>query len=106
MEDDSEDLGYLGTYGVMIVPPPPGEYGGWLVTVARWNEDLENYLPSHEGPIFESEEEAVREVRRALTWLEERGEETNLIDVWEHMQQQLSGDRLQKIDPDENTAGW
>ncbi len=88
MFEDDDDVGYLASYGVMIVPPPVRDPGGWFVTITRWSDQTENYVPSQEGPIVETQEEAMAEAQGALAWLMRRGDETNLIEVWEQLQRQ------------------
>src|SRR5947209_20210755 len=89
MNDDAptgrEQQSLLGGYGVLVVPPSDSG-GGWLVTVAGWNEELERYSTSGEGPIFETEDEAMREATRVIGWLRDESTEFDPADAWERMQ--------------------
>lgn len=105
-EDDEDEASYLSSYGVMIVPPPADDPGGWFVTITRWNEQNENYIPSQEGPIVETQEEAVAEAERALAWLMHRGEETNLIEVWEQLQRQKAASEARLEGPADPYQSW
>lgn len=105
-EDDDDRLGYLASYGVMIVPPPERDPGGWFVTITRWSDVAENYIPSQEGPIVETEQEAMAEAQRALAWLIHRGEETNLIEVWEQMQRHRAAAESRLQEPPNRSPGW
>jgi hypothetical protein len=92
LEEESDDQGYLATYGVVIVPPPPEQEGGWFVALARWNEEAEAYSASMDGPIFETREEAMEEANKVLDWIAERGEREDLIQIWEQMQKTRNQD--------------
>lgn len=105
-EDEDDDLGYLASYGVMIVPPPERDPGGWFVTITRWNDKAENYIPSQEGPIVETREEALEEAQRALAWLVQRGDETNLIEVWEQMQREKAAAESRTQEPPSLWQSW
>jgi len=89
---DMDDQGYLATYGVVLVPPPPEQEGGWFVALAGWNDEAEAYLASTDGPIFESREEAMEEANKVLVWIAEKGERQDLIQIWEQMQKTRSED--------------
>lgn len=110
IEEDLDDLGLLGQNGVLIVPPNDPE-GGWFVTVSSWNEDMEQYAVSLDGPIFESKEEALEEVQKLLDWILQQDGPGNLVRAWEAMQRSLSKegtpvdeDRLGN--DDQNEPGW
>lgn len=92
LDEESEDQGYLATYGVVIVPPPPEQEGGWFVALAQWNNEAEAYMASTDGPIFESREEAMEEANKVLDWIAEKGEREDLIQIWEQMQKARSED--------------
>ena len=85
--EQDDELGLLGTYGVLVVPAPPHREGGWLVTLSAWDSDDEQYLAGPEGPIFDSRDEAMQEAVRIMDWLAERPGETNLMEAWTQMQQ-------------------
>jgi hypothetical protein len=82
---DREQQSLLGGYGVLVVPPSDSD-GGWLVTVAGWDDKAEHYTTSGEGPIFETEDEAMREATRVIVWLRDESTEFNPADAWERMQ--------------------
>lgn len=89
MDDDPtsprEQQSLLGAYGVVVVPPSP-EGGGWLVSVVGWNEDSEQYTTSGEGPIFDTEDEAMREATRVIAWLRDDNTDFDPATAWERMQ--------------------
>lgn len=84
---DSDELGLLGAYGVLVVPAPANRDGGWLVTLSVWQEDEERYVAGTDGPIFDSRDEAVQEAGRIMDWLATRSDDENLLEVWAQMQQ-------------------
>jgi hypothetical protein len=81
----SDQQSYLGAYGVVVVPPS-AQGGGWLVSVAGWDEGSERYATSGEGPIFETEEEAMREATRVIAWLRDDNTDFDPAAAWERMQ--------------------
>ena len=86
-DPDSDQLGLLGTYGVLVVPAPPHRDGGWLVTLSVWNEDQDWYVAGTDGPIFDSRDEALQEATRIMDWIGTRSEDENLFEAWAQMQQ-------------------
>ncbi|HEX6507468.1 MAG TPA: hypothetical protein VF221_07540 [Chloroflexota bacterium] len=93
-DEQTDDLGFLGMYGVLVVPAPTGKTGGWFVTLSAWDDEDETYIAGTDGPIFESREEAMQEANRIVDWLAERSEDENLMDVWAQMQQMRSEGEL------------
>lgn len=81
-----EGEGYLAKYGVAIVPPPPDGSGGWFVALTYWSDEMEAYVASGDGPIVESREEALAEAGKVLDWIASRGNQDNLVQVWEQAQ--------------------
>jgi hypothetical protein len=82
---DEEPEGYIGGYGVLIVPPE-SESGGWLVSVAGWDSGAERYVTTGEGPIFETRAEATAEAERVIDWLGRRDTDLDPAYVWQTMQ--------------------
>jgi hypothetical protein len=93
-EEQSQDLGFLGMYGVLVVPAPGDRSGGWFVTLSVWDDEDETYIAGTDGPIFESRQEALDEANRIIDWLASRPEDENLMDVWAQMQQMRSEGEL------------
>lgn len=85
--DSSSELGYLGMYGVLVVPAPNEGSGGWFVTLSAWDDEDETYIAGTDGPILETREEAMQEANRIVDWLANRSDDENLMDVWAQMQQ-------------------
>lgn len=75
-----------GQYGVVIVPPG-GQDGTWLVTVARWDGARETYVASSDGPLLETRADALAEAERVMDWLAQQRTD-NLMQVWRQMQEQ------------------
>ncbi len=84
--DSGEELGLLGSYGVLIVPAPPNPAGGWFVTLSAWNAERERFEAGTDGPIFDTREDAMQEAARVMDWLATRSDTENLVDVWAQMQ--------------------
>jgi hypothetical protein len=84
------DVG-MGEYGVLVVPPM-GDGGGWLVSVAAWNVSSESYVSSGAGPILDSQEEAVTEATRVMAWLREHAGEFDAAHVWDRLQRARAAD--------------
>jgi hypothetical protein len=84
---DSDELGLLGTYGVLVVPAPAHRDSGWLVTLSEWQDDEERYVAGADGPIFNTRDEALQEAGRIMDWLATRSDDENLLEVWAQMQQ-------------------
>ncbi len=87
VDESNEELGLLGSYGVMVVPAPADRAGGWFVTLSVWDEDQECYVAGSDGPIFDNREDALREATRILDWVASRSGDDNLFEVWAQMQQ-------------------
>jgi hypothetical protein len=87
IDGDSDELGLLGAFGVLVVPAPSNRDGGWFVTLSVWDEDEERYVAGSDGPIFDSRDEALKEAVRIMDWVASRPEDENLLDAWAQMQQ-------------------
>lgn len=90
MEDEQGDAvegehAPLGVYGVLIIPPT-AEDGGWLISVAGWDPDLERYVAGGEGPILETREEALQEADRVMDWLQTSEDVSDPVHAWDRMQ--------------------
>jgi hypothetical protein len=83
---ESDNTGALGGYGVVIVPPV-GNRGSWLITLASWDEEAEAYGASTDGPLLDTREEALHEAGKVLDWLDEQGGNGDLAKIWEQMQE-------------------
>lgn len=84
----------LGTYGVLVVPAPPNRDGGWLVTLAVWDQIEERYVAGTDGPIFDNRDEALQESVRIMDWVANRSDDGNLLEVWAQMQQLSSEEEM------------
>lgn len=82
------DLGYLGEYGVLIVPPSD-ESGAWFVTLASWDDEAEAYGAGTDGPLLGSREQAMEQAGRVLDWLAAQKGQGDLTRVWLDMQANL-----------------
>lgn len=85
--DDGDQGGLIGEFGVVIVPPN-GDGGAWLVTLGRWDADREMYLASSDGPLLDSREDAFDEARKVIDWLGQNRGSDHLVRVWRQMQEQ------------------
>jgi hypothetical protein len=88
MDEETEDRGFLGEYGVVIVPPSD-HADQWFVTLAGWNVESESYVAGTDGPIVETREEALEEAGKVMDWLATQPPDTDLLKVWEQMQQDM-----------------
>ena len=88
MDEDGGVLGFLGEYGVVIVPPSHAE-GQWFVTLATWDDESESYFAGTDGPLRETREEALEEAGKVMDWLAAQPHDVDLTRVWEQMQQDL-----------------
>ena len=104
-EGTTDENGYLASYGVAIVPPPPHADGGWFVTLTHWNENAELYVGTPNGPIFETREEAMDEAQKVLDWIDEQDASEDLARVWEQMQSARS-ERQPWATKRHNSMGW
>lgn len=86
IDGDSDELGLLGTYGVLVVPAPSNRDGGWFVTLAVWDDDAERYVAGSDGPIFDSRDEAVQVATNLMDWIMSRPEDEDLLTPWAQMQ--------------------
>jgi hypothetical protein len=93
-DGNTDDLGLLGRYGVLIVPAPATEDGGWFVTIAAWDDDHARYTAGTDGPIFDSREDATAEAARVMDWMATRSGDENLLDVWAQMQRYNSEEEV------------
>jgi hypothetical protein len=89
--ENGDDTGYVAAYGAMIIPPSSPE-GGWLVTLAEWDEEAERYVASMDGPIFDSQDEAFQSASDLLRRIEASGEDDDLMKMWEAFQADRSQD--------------
>jgi hypothetical protein len=94
MQDEQRELGLLGEYGVVIVPPSDSSRQ-WFVTLAAWDDESESYVAGTDGPICETRGEALEEAGRVMDWLETQPSEADLMKVWEQMQQTLGPSEVQ-----------
>jgi hypothetical protein len=85
-DGDPEEFGLLGDYGVLVVPAPSERAGGWFVTLAAWDDDVERYIAGSDGPIFDSREEALQVASNLMDWVASRPEDENLLVGWAQMQ--------------------
>lgn len=97
--DESQDLGYIAAYGVMIVPPSERDNGGWMVTLTEWREQAETYAASMDGPIFETRQEALDEANKVLDWISDLGNRDDLMRIWEEGQRDIRRRDLEEDDP-------
>jgi hypothetical protein len=105
MESD-EETGYLTVYGVMIVPPSSPE-GGWFVTLAEWDQAVERYSASMDGPMFESQDEAFESARDLLKRIEASGEDDDLMKMWEAYQaERVQGEPWAQPQGNPHSRGW
>lgn len=104
--NDGEDQGgYLGEYGVLIVPATD-DSGAWFVTLASWDEEAEAYGAGTDGPLFGSREEAVEHAGAVLNWLETQQGQGDLTRVWEQMQDQIGAEATnQQFPPNRDPWG-
>lgn len=86
--EETDELGYLGEYGVVIVPPTD-DSGAWFVTLASWDDEAEAYGAGTDGPLFGSREEAMEQAAVVLNWLETQKGQGDLTRLWEQMQDQI-----------------
>ena len=94
-ETPTDELGYLGEYGVLIVPPT-SEQGQWFVGLASWDEEAEAYGATSDGPLLESRDEALQMANRVLDWLATQHGEGDLARAWEQMQEQLGAQDMEQ----------
>ncbi len=97
---ETDELGYLGEYGVLIVPPT-GAPGQWLVGLAAYDADAEEYAAGTDGPLLTSREEAIEMAGRVLDWLARQTGDEDLIRVWQQMQEQLGAADMEQQWPPE-----
>jgi hypothetical protein len=84
-EETPEQFDPLSMYGVLVVPPT-GEHGGWLISVSGWNAGTEAYISAGSGPIFETRDEAMAEAARVLSWLQDSADDFDAADMWDRLQ--------------------
>lgn len=89
MSVEGEDLGLLGRYGVVIVPPSQST-GEWFVTLASWDAEGQSYVTGTDGPIVSDRQEALEQANRVLDWLERQEDGEDLQRVWERMQRHIT----------------
>lgn len=99
-DTDTGELGYLGEYGVIIVPPT-SETGQWFVGLAAYDADNEEYAAGTDGPLVTSREEALQMAGRVFDWLARQTGEEDLIRIWQQMQEQLGAADLEQQWPPE-----
>lgn len=75
----------LRRHGVVVAPPQEAG-GGWLVSVCAWDDRLGSYVSRGEGPILDSEGEAMEESARALHWIASLPSDVDPIQAWERLQ--------------------
>ena len=83
------EQGYLGPYGVLIVPPA-NRSGEWFVTLSVWDDDLEGYRAGTEGPLLASREEAMRDAAKVMDWLADLPADADVPRLWTQMQQTIA----------------
>jgi hypothetical protein len=95
MDEDAEDRGLLGEYGVVIVPPSD-HTNQWFVTLAAWDDESQAYVAGTDGPIRETKEEALEEVGKVMDWLAAQPPDSDLTKLWEQMQQDIGPPEVQQ----------
>lgn len=75
----------LRRHGVVVVSPE-ADGGGWLVSVCAWDARLESYASRGEGPILDSEAEAMEESARAQRWIASLPQDVDPIQAWAQLQ--------------------
>lgn len=90
-DDESGDYerGYLGQYGVLVVPPE-GRSGEWFVTLSVWDQRAETYTAGTEGPLLGSREEALRDAAKVMDWLSTLPHDADVPRLWTQMQQTIA----------------
>jgi hypothetical protein len=90
-DEHGEETGGMGEFGVLIVPPADVT-GGWLVSVAAWDAAGEGFASTGAGPILDTQEEALAEATRVMTWLREHAGEFDAAQVWDRLQRARAAD--------------
>jgi len=93
-QEPGSDLGYLGQYGVLVVPAPLHADGAWFVTLTRWDTGNETYTATAEGPMFETRRDALDEAERLIDWIAEHQDEDDVARTWDLMRQELAREEM------------
>ena len=91
MTESAGEVDYLGTYGVVIVPPDEDD-GQWFVTLATWKDDSEAYVAAADGPMRDTQEEAMEEAFKVIHWLRTQSRDDDLGRIWQGMQDQVGSE--------------
>jgi hypothetical protein len=91
--NEADDRGYLGEFGVVIVPPGDSE-DRWFVGLTRWDEGSERYVAESDGPLLDNPEEAMKEAQKVLDWLAAVPEESDVARLWREMQQRVGAETV------------
>lgn len=103
--DDTSSAGFLGKYGVTIVPPT-GDDGQWFVTLSIWDDKSERYRAGPDGPLLETRDEAIEQAGKILDWLREHAGEDDLDRIWQQMQEMQGAQEMLGRDWPPDRGPW